>query len=99
MNDEHGLPIDAVTTGEWPGKKGSIDIVMQDQEETNLLAFCISGEEMTDVDALDRAFDIADNASLAPDYIYIFSRGSFTEELKEEAEKTGGVTLIGIDDL
>ena len=99
MNDEHGLPIDAVTTGEWPGKKGSIDIVMQDQDETNLLAFCISGEEVTDVDALDHAFEIAENASLAPDYIYIFSRGSFTDELREEAEKTGGVTLIGIDDL
>ena len=51
------------------------------------------------MDALDRAFDIAENASLAPDYIYIFSRGSFTPELREEAEKTGGVTLIGIDDL
>ena len=99
LNENHMLPIEAVRSGEWVGKEGSIDIVMQNADWDSLLAFCDwESAQLTAAD-LDRYLKIIDMARLHPDYVYLFSTGKFSEDLKQRAQEDAHLTLIDIDTL
>ena len=85
--------------GEWVGKRGTIDIVMQDEEGESLLAFCDWISEELDMDRLKECLATAKEARLSPDHVYMFATGSFSEELKEYASANSFLKLIDIDTL
>ncbi|MCR4586175.1 MAG: ATP-binding protein [Lachnospiraceae bacterium] len=99
LNENGMLPIKATKSGEWVGKEGSIDIVMQDEEWESLLAFCSWDKEEVDTDDLDSYLKIIENARLHPDYVYVFAAGRFSEGLKKLAEENRNVRLVDIDTL
>ena len=99
LNQNKMLPFVATRNGEWVGKEGSIDIVMQDDDWESLLAFC--NWELPEVgeDQLKKALKVAEAARLHPDHLYMFAAGHFSQELKAFAEANAYVTLIDIDTL
>ena len=99
LNQNNMLPIKASSCGEWVGKKGTIDIVMQDEEGENLLAFCDWEKDVIDMDMFNRCMETAKEARLSPDHLYVFAAGSFTEELKAFAGDNSFVKLVDIDTL
>ena len=99
LNHNNMLPIKASRSGEWVGKSGTIDIVMQDEDWESILAFCDWQSELIGLSALERDLKIAEEARLHPDHVYLFATGSFSDELKAFAEQNKSVKLIDIDTL
>ena len=99
LNERNMLPIHAENSGEWIGKNGSIDLVMQDAEEENLLAFCDWQTDELGPEDLEQRLQIAQDAKLAPDHLYLFSAGHFSEDLRKKAADLGFVELVDIDTL
>ena len=99
LNQNNMLPVRVAERGEWVGKRGTIDIVMQDEEGESLLAFCDWISEELDMDRLKECLATAKEARLSPDHVYMFATGSFSEELKEYAAANSFLKLIDIDTL
>ncbi|MBR5422205.1 MAG: AAA family ATPase [Lachnospiraceae bacterium] len=99
LNSNNMLPIKSVREGEWIGKKGSIDIVLQDEEWENILAFCDWQKEVVGVEELEAYRQIAEEARLHADHMYLFAAGRFSDELKAMAEENKSLKLIDIDTL
>ncbi|MBR6256261.1 MAG: AAA family ATPase [Lachnospiraceae bacterium] len=99
LNQNNMLPIKATERGEWVGKKGTIDIVMQDEEGESLLAFCDWKTETLDMNRLKACLLTAQEARLSPDHLYLFAAGSFSEELKTYAAENSFLKLVDIDTL
>ena len=99
LNQNNMLPIKASSFGEWVGKKGTIDIVMQDEEGENLLAFCDWEKEIIDMDMLNSCMETAKEARLSADHLYLFAAGSFSRELKDFASDNSFLKLVDIDTL
>ncbi|MBR3517734.1 MAG: AAA family ATPase [Lachnospiraceae bacterium] len=99
LNERNMLPIKAEKSGEWIGKNGAIDLVMQDAEENNLLAFCNWEKEELGIEDLQQIMQIAEAAKLSPDHLYLFSAGHFTQELKGYAAQRPSLELVDIDTL
>ncbi len=99
LNQNDMLPVKVNSSGEWVGKKGTIDIVMQDEEGESLLAFCDWRSDMIDRDRLETYLATAREAKLSPDHLYVFATGSFSDELKEFAAQNSHIRLVDIDTL
>ena len=99
LNQNNMLPIKASERGEWVGKKGTIDIVMQDEEGESLLAFCNWRSDELGMDYLNECMATAQEARLSPDHLYMFAAGSFSDELKAFAADNSFIKLVDIDTL
>lgn len=99
LNEKEMLPIKASKTGEWVGKDGTIDIVMQNEEWDSLLCFCNWEKEILTIDDYNRYLGIIESARLHPDHIYIFSAGEFDENLKLKERFSDELNLIDINTL
>ncbi|MBR1471125.1 MAG: ATP-binding protein [Lachnospiraceae bacterium] len=99
LNERKMLPIRAVRSGEWVGKCGTIDIILQDADENSLLAFCEwQKEEVTQTD-LDGYLKLAGEARISADHLYLFCAGHFSEGLQAEAKKRGNIALVDMEAL
>ena len=99
LNQQKALPIQAVSSGEWIGKEGTIDLVMQDDEGTNILCFCKLNRESFSKEAYDMCLKIAASAKLKADYIYLFSKGGFEQELRILEAAEDSLHLVDINSL
>lgn len=99
LNMKKALPIQVESTGEWIGKDGTIDYIIQDEDETNILCFCNMQLNDFTVNSYENCLKIAESARLSPDYIYIFSKGLFTPEMTKLAESSENIKLIDINSL
>ncbi len=113
INHADRLPFTLGGLGEWWGnhpklrKEIQIDIVGTETKAYNrsggkryLIGSCKYRNEPTGIDELELIEDYASVITTAKDqcYYYIFSRGGFTERLKEAAAE-GTVKLITLDDM
>lgn len=98
-NSQNKLPIYGILSGEWVGKEGTIDYILQDENGDNILCFCDwQKDELTRSD-LVQYYQIIESARLSPDYIYVFYRGNLTEELAIEVEKKENVHFLSLESL
>lgn len=85
--------------GRWWGKNGDIDIIACDTQNRYVIGKC---NWFNDVFTFEMFEELMYNISLADigkDYIYLFSKGTFDDELTKFAEENENLRLIGIDDL
>lgn len=99
LNQQKALPIRAVLIGEWIGKEGTIDLVLQDEDGTNILCFCRWQEERFAMEAYEKCLNTAASAKLNADYVYLFSKGGFDQKLTAMAEKMNNLALVDINTL
>lgn len=99
LNQKNMLPIKSVRTGEWVGKDGVIDIVMQNEEWDNLLCFCSWKKDVFSYEDYKQCLKVANAARLSPDYVSVFAAGKFDEELMAEAEHSETLQLVDINTL
>ncbi len=78
LNQMGKLPIKATSIGEWVGKKGCIDVVMQDDEDS-IVAFCDWKKSEITMDDYRRYLSLAADARIHADYVVILARGAFSE--------------------
>lgn len=99
LQQKDKLPIRPVSVGEWVGKDGSIDIVMQNEDWDNILCYCNWKKERFDLQDFTRCIEVAKKARLTPDYVMVFSAGNFDRELLIQAEEVGNIELVDINQL
>lgn len=99
MNDKGTLPLKIKRFGRWWGKNGDIDLVACDEAQHYLVGKC---SWLSDVFTFERFEELMYNINLAgigKDYIYLFSKGTFDEELTAFAQENENVRLICQKDL
>lgn len=99
MNQRGMLPLDSVKSGEWVGKSGCIDYILQSEDWDNLLVFCDWKKEGFSYEDYVRRLNVISESRLSADYILIFARGEFDQELIDESNASDNVSLVGFDSL
>lgn len=98
--EERGLFLFKISDeGQWLGKEGDIDIIMQSDTGETALAMCFYGRMATH-DDLKKVYSCAKKAKLEGDVIYLFSTVGFDAWLQDASMKSSeSLKLIGIDEL
>lgn len=99
MNNKGMLPIKFTKSGEWVGKSGSIDIVMQNDDWDSLLCFCNWEKEIFTLEDFNKCLDVARDARLKPDYVIVFAKNTFEEALVTKANASNNIELVDIKSL
>lgn len=98
MNEQGRLPFFAVDMGEWVGKVGTIDLIVEGEEEA-LVADCNQlGRKYTTEDLESLLFCVK-KAQINPDYIYLFSTDGYEEKILLEAEQNKKLVLFMAEEL
>ncbi|MBQ9304688.1 DUF234 domain-containing protein [Butyrivibrio sp.] len=99
-SEEKGLfPFEIGDDGQWLGKDGDIDIILQSDTGDTALCLCKWQSQITHSD-LDKLESCARLARLEGDYYYFFSTAGFDAWLMDASMKSSGkIRLIGIDEL
>lgn len=99
MNMYKRLKYEYSDFGSWYGKKGKLDIVMQDKNKNSLAAICIWNNSPCDTKYLDMIKELSEAAGLKVKEIFIFSKSGFSSGLTQ-IEKTGtGIHLVPLSSL
>ncbi|MGN1147034.1 MAG: ATP-binding protein [Lachnospiraceae bacterium] len=99
MNNRGLLPFFYDRTGEWVGKTGNIDIVMQDEEGHTILALCNYEKPVMSYGDYERLLACAAKARLDVGNVFLYSVGQFDEKLNLEARVKRNLTLISLKEL
>lgn len=99
LNRREMLPFKADKFGEWVGKEGSIDVVMQNDDWDNILCFCNWKKPVFTYEDYESCLQIAKHARLTPDCVIIFSAGTYDERLTQENEESESLLLVDINTL
>lgn len=99
MDSMGKLQIKIDKKGCWWGKNGNIDIIACDTNDRFVVGKCNWHSETFTFEMFEELMYNVSLANIGKDYIYLFSRGNFDEELTRFAEENKNITLIGIEDL
>ncbi len=99
LNEKGRLPFIATMSGEWMGKNGHIDIVMQNEEGNSLLAFCDWTHPEVGEKELQHDLQVVKASKLHPDQLILFSAGHFSKGLRHLSRLQKNLILVDIDAL
>ena len=83
LNKKHGLPIKVTKSGEWVGKAGTIHFIGKDEHRNILAAYCALGNDALNYSEFEWFDYCLKEARINADYIYLFSKNGFDEDLSE----------------
>ena len=83
LNKKHGLPIKVSKSGEWVGKAGTIHYIGRDAHGNILAAYCALGNDPMNYSEFEWFDYCLKEAKVKADYIYLFSKSGFDEDLNE----------------
>ncbi len=86
-------------SGSWYGKKGKLDIIMQDNDRNSLAAICIWEDKPCEAGWLEHIKELCEAAALKTKEIYLFSKAGFAEDLKRQAVQEKSVHLVPMSSL
>lgn len=93
------LPVKIDRMGEWVGKLGTIDVIVQDEEGRTIIGVCNWEKNIMRYDDYEWLLFCAEKARLRVDYIYLFSVRRFDEKLNLEAKMKQNLKLISMDEM
>ncbi|MGN0319180.1 MAG: ATP-binding protein [Lachnospira sp.] len=85
--------------GRWWGKNGDIDIIACDEEENYLVGKCNWDTDVFTFEMFEELMLEVNLAGIAADYIYLFSKDTFDDEVLSFAEENDNVKLVSLKDL
>ncbi|MBE5964487.1 MAG: ATP-binding protein [Lachnospira sp.] len=93
------LPLETVARkSRWWGKNGNIDIIFEGEDGKCLAGKCNCTEDAMKYSDYEDLVECMKLAKIEPEYIYLFSKGTFGARLQELAKSDKRVALISIDD-
>lgn len=92
------FPFEVEQHGEWVGKLGNIDMLAQSEVGDTLIGRCFYRKVMGK-DDYEWLLSCASKAKVDADYVYLFSTSGFDDILRQEADKSGKIRLIDLDEL
>lgn len=98
MNQMKKLPIEIYKMGSWVGKRGHIDIIVQNSIRENLLCLCNWSEPMT-FEMCQNLFQSMEQAKITANYYYLFSAKGFDEKLVKMVAADQRILLVDMNQL
>lgn len=98
-NERKMLPFIYDRSGEWVGKDGNIDIIVQDEDANTMLAQCNYDKPMMTYDDYGKLLHCADKARLDVGFVMLFSVDRFDEKLELEAKVKRNLTLVSMKNM
>ena len=99
LNQMGKLPIKSTRIGEWVGKSGNIDVVMQNDDDDSIVAFCNWKKDVITVKDYKNYLSIASMARIHPDYVIIVAKGEFDKTLSDLTREVDNIMLIQANSL
>lgn len=96
-NHQNVFPIAPEHVGEWLGKAGTIDLIVQDLQGRTAVGICnFASRELPYADFEWLEYTTR-QAKLEADYIYLFSAGGFDERIKQEGKENDRIIQVDLD--
>lgn len=99
MNELRRLPFTFEKCGAWYGKDGRIDLIADNPEGQQLVAFCKWDEQAYGEEDLEQAITLIGQAGTDPEHYYIFSKSGFVSSVEGKTEAMENFHLIALDQL
>lgn len=99
LDRQDQLSIKAVKTGTWIGKKGAIDIILQDTARQNIVAVCNWSEPKLTEESWQELNFAMEQAKIKAVQYYLFSAGTFEEAVLRRAEEDPRIILVDMKEL
>ena len=99
LEEKGALPISIDKVGEWVGKTGNIDILMEGIDGDQVAAFCKCDTAMTTYEDFEWNLFNLENAKLKATYIYLFSMNGFDERMVMEGKRREDLVLISMNQM
>lgn len=99
MDSMGRLPVKIERTGRWWGKNGDIDIIGASRDQKYIIGKCNWLDDTFKFETFEKLMYNVSQAGIGKDYIYLFSRNDFDEELRTFAAENSNVNLISLNDL
>ncbi|MBQ4283157.1 MAG: ATP-binding protein, partial [Lachnospira sp.] len=93
------LPVKIDRRGRWWGKNGDIDIIACDIDKKYVVGSCNWQKDVFTFTMFEELVYNVNLAGIGRDYIYLFSKGTFDEELTAYAKDNDNIKLIGLIDM
>ncbi|MCI8482930.1 MAG: ATP-binding protein [Lachnospiraceae bacterium] len=91
------LPLKIHKMGTWIGKKGHIDIIVQNNIRENLICLCNWSEPAMTFEMCQQLFESMDQAKLTANYYYLFTAKSFDEQLLQVVAEDDRILLVDMN--
>lgn len=98
MDQIKKLPIQIYKMGSWVGKRGHIDIIVQNTIRENLLCLCSWSKPMT-FEMCQNLFQSMEQAKITANYYYLFSAKGFDEKLVKMVSADQRILLVDMNQL
>lgn len=99
MNRHGKLSIQAVKSGVWIGKRGTIDIIQQDSIRRNIVAACNWSRPIFTEEMWMDLRSAMEQARIKAEQYFLFSAHGFHEKLAQIAEQDERIHLVDITEL
>ncbi|MCI8993377.1 MAG: ATP-binding protein [Eubacterium sp.] len=90
------LPIKTKLIGTWVGKKGTIDIVAQNEARERIVAKCCWQKQEMSAEDLKDLTEATKEAKIKAEYYYLFTAGKFQNDLKRLSENQQKLKLVDL---
>lgn len=95
LDAKQQLPVSGIVKrGEWVGKEGTIDAILEDKEGHTITAFCHYNSALTTYEDYEQNISCIKQAKLQADYIYLFTFRDFDERVVQESKMKNNIILI-----
>lgn len=98
MDQIRKLPIQIYKMGTWIGKRGHIDIIVQNTIRENLLCLCNWSKPMS-FEMCQDLFQSMEQAKITANYYYLFSAKGFDEKLVRMVSADSRIQLVDMNQL
>lgn len=98
-NAANRLPFEYVNTGQWIGKTGNIDFLLEDEDENILAGICNWDKDIMTYEDYEWFLFNQEQAKIHADFVILFSVSEFDYRLKQEAELNPRLALLTIEQL
>lgn len=93
------LPFEYSRMGQWIGKVGNIDFLLEDEEKNILAGICIWEKDMLTYADYEELLFLQKQAKIHADFVILFSASRFDQALQIEAKKNPCLALLTADQL
>lgn len=98
--EEHGgIGMKTIKKSRVYEKESRIDIIRLGEDGVNCVAMCEFSPEPMNEEVLEKIGQNLEEAKLSVEYVYLFSRSGFSEDLKKISENNDNLILVDINDL
>ncbi len=92
-------PVSVEKTGIWLGKKGTIDVIGQDDARNNIVAKTNYDKPEFPYSDYEKLVDNMSKARITAEAIYLFSATEFDKQLIELSKKDSSIVLVDMKEL